>query len=136
MTSRTLRDRARRLRREMTDAERRLWSRLRQRQLHGYRFRSQFQLGTYIVDFVCLARRLIIEVDGGQHCEQADHDNARTAWLQEQGYRVLRFWNDVVLTETEAVITTIAEALRAESSTLVPSTRPASRADLLRVGRR
>ena len=113
MNSRTLRDRARRLRREMTDAERRLWSRLRKRQVLECQFRRQFQLGGYIVDFVCLERRLIVEVDGGQHAEQEAYDAARTDWLEEQDYRVLRFWNDAVLTETDAVIASIAEALTA-----------------------
>ena len=115
MNSRTLRDRARRLRREMTDAERRLWSRLRKRQVLECGFRRQFQLGTYIVDFVCLERCLVVEVDGGRHAEQEDYDRARTDWLEQQGYRVLRFWNDAVLTETDAVIASIAEALNSGS---------------------
>jgi very-short-patch-repair endonuclease len=99
----------------MTDAERRLWSRLRKRQVLECQFRRQFQLGGYIVDFVCLERRLIVEVDGGQHAEQEDYDAARTDWLEEQDYRVLRFWNDAVLNETDAVIAAIAEALNADS---------------------
>jgi len=99
----------------MTDAERRLWSRLRKRQVHECQFRRQFQLGSYIVDFVCLERRLIVEVDGGQHAEQKDYDTARTEWLEKQDYRVLRFWNDSVLTETDTVIASIAEALDARS---------------------
>ena len=115
MTSRNLRGRARRLRKEMTDAERRLWSRLRKRQLFGCRFRRQFPMGNYIIDFVCLEHRLIVEVDGGQHSEQVDYDSARTAWLEQQGYRLLRFWNDVVLSETDSVVTSIAEALDEES---------------------
>jgi len=114
MAGTVLRDRARRLRREMTDAERRLWARLRKRQLVDCSFRRQFPLGRYIVDFVCLDKRTVIEVDGGQHVEQADYDSRRTAWLEQQGYRVLRFDNNVVLTETDAVVASIAEALGAE----------------------
>ena len=115
MNGRKLRDRARRLRREMTDAERRLWSRLRKRQILECQFRRQFQLGRYRVDFICLERRLIIEVDGGQHSEQEASDAARREWLQSQGYRVLRFWNDAALTDTDAVIASISEALNAGS---------------------
>ncbi len=88
---------ARRLRKHPTDAERLLWRHLRLRQLGGYKFRRQQPLGPYIVDFVCLAKRLIVEVDGGQHAEQAEEDAQRTAWLEAQGFRVLRFWNTEVL---------------------------------------
>jgi very-short-patch-repair endonuclease len=74
----------------MTDAERALWGRLRKRQVSGFAFRRQFPLGHYIVDFVCLAERLIVELDGGQHIEQQEYDTRRTAWLEKQGYRVIR----------------------------------------------
>jgi very-short-patch-repair endonuclease len=77
----------------------------------GVRFRRQVPLGRYIVDFVCFERRLIIEVDGGQHLENAPNDEARTRWLTSEGYRVLRFWNDVVLRETAAVIDEISRSL-------------------------
>ncbi len=95
----------------MTEAERALWSRLRKRQLRGCLFRRQYPLGRYIVDFVCLEQRLIIEVDGGQHNEQRTYDERRTAWREEQGYRVLRFWNNEVLNERQAVVETIFQAL-------------------------
>lgn len=103
---------ARRLRRDMTDAERRLWHHLRRRQLLGYRFRRQFPIGPYIVDFACIETKLIIEVDRSQHLD-ATGDVARTQRLHELGYQVLRFWNNDVLTNTERVVTAIFDALRA-----------------------
>ncbi|MEO5574516.1 MAG: endonuclease domain-containing protein [Gammaproteobacteria bacterium] len=102
---------ARTLRSNPTDAEKLLWKHLRLRQLHGYKFRRQFPLGSYIVDFVCLEARLVIEVDGGQHIEQSMQDERRTEWLRQQGFTVLRFWNNQVLQETEAVKVVISEAL-------------------------
>ena len=91
----------------MTDAERLLWSKLRKRQVLGSRFRRQHPVGGYIVDFVCIEAKLIIEVDGGQHAEQQRYDDARTDWLSNQGYRVIRFWNHEILTNFEAVMETI-----------------------------
>lgn len=114
MTEALIRHRARQLRRNMTDAERVLWSRLRKRQLEGYRFRRQYPLGRYIVDFICLQQRLVIEIDGGQHNDQQTYDDMRTTWLEAQGYRVLRFWNNDVLDYTEAVVEIIAAALGSE----------------------
>jgi len=99
----------------MTDAERALWSRLRKRQLKGLLFRRQYPLGRYIVDFVCLEQRLVIEVDGGQHNDQQTYDAMRTPWLEAQGYRVLRFWNNDVLTQTHAVVESIAASLRSKN---------------------
>ena len=95
--------RARHLRKNPTDAERALWTILRKGQVPGHRFRRQAPVGPYIVDFVCFENKLVIEVDGGQHAEQADYDAARTAWLESQGFRVLRFWNNQVLQEMDAV---------------------------------
>jgi len=103
--------RSRQLRRNMTDAERLLWRALRKEQAGGYKFRRQHPLGRFILDFVCLDTKLIIEVDGGQHSEQAEYDQARAIWLEEQGFRVLRFWNNDVLSNTEAVTQTIWQAL-------------------------
>jgi very-short-patch-repair endonuclease len=94
---------ARELRKNLTEAELTLWRHLRLRQFGGYKFRRQQPIGKYIVDFVCLEKRLIIEVDGGQHSEQVSYDLERSAWLEEQGFRVLRFWDNQVLKETEAV---------------------------------
>ena len=95
--------RARRLRKDPTDAERVLWNILRMRQVSGHRFRRQAPIGPYVVDFVCFENKLVIEVDGGYHAEQADHDAARTAWLESRGFRVMRFWNNEVLEEINAV---------------------------------
>jgi len=99
-----------RLRTIMTDAEKRLWYRLRRRQLANQRFRRQVPIGTYIVDFACVEAMLIVEVDGSQHLESAT-DRARDRWLQGEGYRVLRFWNDDVLARTEGVMPHILDAL-------------------------
>jgi very-short-patch-repair endonuclease len=103
---------ARRLRKNPTDAERRLWSHLKLRQHDGKRFRRQATIGRFIVDFVCFETKLIIELDGGQHATQVDYDENRTAWLNAQGFRVLRFWNFQVLEETEVVLEAIWNALQ------------------------
>jgi very-short-patch-repair endonuclease len=98
------------LRRQSTDAEHRLWFHLRDRRLKGFKFRRQHRLGPYVVDFVCLDRGVVLELDGGQHLERASYDALRSQYLEGQGFRVLRFWNDEVLTRTEQVL---AEVLRA-----------------------
>jgi very-short-patch-repair endonuclease len=102
---------ARGLRKKPTEAERILWRHLRLRQIGGCKFRRQQSLGLHIVDFVCLEKRLIIEVDGGQHSEQVAYDTERSTWLEAQGFRVLRFWNHEVLKEIDVVKEVIAEAL-------------------------
>jgi very-short-patch-repair endonuclease len=94
----------------MTDAERKLWHYLRQRQLDGFHFRKQGPIGPYIADFACLRAKLILEVDGGQHDDSA-HDAARDASLATRGYRVLRFWNNDVLQNIDGIYMTITEAL-------------------------
>jgi primosomal protein N' (replication factor Y) len=109
MESRTF---ARDLRKFSTDAERRLWSRLRNRRLFGFKFRRQQPLGPYVVDFVCFECRMIVEADGGQHANDSAYDEARTNYLDSCGYRVLRFWNNDILADTEGVLTKIAEVLR------------------------
>jgi very-short-patch-repair endonuclease len=101
-----LTDLARDLRQQMTDAERFLWSRLRRRFL-GTKFRRQVPLGPFIVDFACMRRKLVIEVDGGQHLESVA-DAARDRWLAENGFQVLRFWNHEVLQNLEGVLERIA----------------------------
>lgn len=103
---------ARSLRANQTDAERRLWQRLRSRQLDGLKFRRQHPIGPYIVDFCCLEQRLIVELDSGQHAGETKNDEVRTHWLRLQGYRVLRFWNHEVLIETSAVLEAIQLAVR------------------------
>jgi very-short-patch-repair endonuclease len=102
---------ARRLRAEMTEAERKLWSLLRRKQLQGFRFRRQVPLGRYVADFACMSAHLVIELDGGQHALRTEHDQRRTAWLESVGYRVLRFWNGEVFTSAEGVLETIRLAL-------------------------
>ena len=99
------------LRSEMTDAERALWRQLRERQRHGVKFRRQHPIGGYIVDFVCLDARLVVEVDGGQHSERAEHDAYRTNVLELYGYVILRFWNNEVLANLAGVVETIEAAL-------------------------
>lgn len=98
------------LRASLTEAERRLWYRLRDRRLAGFKFVRQEGIGRYVADFCCREARLIVEVDGGQHAE-SEHDRFREAWLTAQGYRVLRFWNDEVMTNTAGVLDTILAAL-------------------------
>ena len=107
--------RARGLREDSTEAEVILWGLLRGRQLLGYKFRRQFSVGMYFVDFVCLDRKLIVELDGGQHQEQADYDSERTRWLASRGFRVFRFWNSDVLGNLEGVLSAIAVALEEAS---------------------
>ena len=101
---------ARKLRKNLTDAERALWRHLRTRQIAGHKFRRQQPIGRYIVDFVNFEERLIVEVDGGHHSEQVDRDATRTTWLEARGYRVLRFWNNQVLEDIEAVKEVILDA--------------------------
>ena len=97
---------ARQLRANSTDAERKLWSHLRGRQMSGKKFRRKHPIGDFIVDFVCTEIGLVIELDGGQHLE-SDSDKQRDSWLSEQGFRVLRFWNHEVLTDTQTVLSRI-----------------------------
>jgi very-short-patch-repair endonuclease len=95
----------------MTEAERRLWRNLCQRQMEGYKFRRQHPLGRYVLDFVCLEARVVVEVDGGQHVERSEYDRVRADWLEQRGFRLLRFWNDEVLNHTDAVRGVILQAL-------------------------
>ena len=94
---------ARQLRRNQTDAEKILWKHLRARQFCGLKFRRQYPIGNYIVDFVCLEKSIIIEVDGGQHSEN-EKDKERDKWLKEEGFMVLRFWNNEVMKNIEGVL--------------------------------
>jgi very-short-patch-repair endonuclease len=106
--------RARQLRRSMTDAERKLWRHLRALLGKEFHFRRQATIGPYFVDFACHQSRVVIEVDGSQHMVRVGADAARTAFLNSRGYRVLRFWNNEVLQQTEAVMAAIHEALCAD----------------------
>jgi len=94
----TLLTRAKQLRKNSTDTEQHLWYFLRAKRLNGYKFKRQYVIGDYIVDFVCIERKLIIELDGSQHMDALDYDLKRTDYLVNLGYRVLRFWNHDVLT--------------------------------------
>jgi very-short-patch-repair endonuclease len=93
---------AARLRRERTDAEDRFWQAVRNRQLDGFKIRFQHSIGRFVVDFACIEARLIVEIDGGQHSEEKDA--SRTAFLKGEGYRVIRFWNNDVLTNLAGVL--------------------------------
>lgn len=105
-----LRQHAKHLRSTSTDAEKHLWFNLRANRL-GYKFKRQVPIGNYIVDFVCLEKRLIIELDGSQHLDSQVYDAERTAWLNMRGYQVLRFWNNDVLQKIASVVEVIMQAL-------------------------
>jgi len=104
-------NRARSLRKNPTDAEMKLWKRLCNRQTVGNKFRRQHPVGPYIVDFACLEKGLVVEVDGGQHGENVTYDSERSAYLEAKGFRVFRFWNNDVLTQIEVVKEVIMGAL-------------------------
>jgi len=104
--------RAKHLRQNMTWHEQVLWSVLRNRNFHNYKFRRQMGLGNYIVDFVCFPARLIVELDGRGHAEQQKYDAARTQWLNSQGFRVVRFWNRGMEEDINVVMETTLRRLR------------------------
>ena len=105
-----LRDTARALRKRPTDTEAYLWRHLKNRQMQDFKFRRQQPIGRYVVDFVSLEKRLVIEVDGGQHDSNPD-DNIRDEWLRDEGYNVLRFWDNEVFSNLEGVLETIRDSL-------------------------
>lgn len=109
---------ARALRKSETDAERKIWQLLRSRSLNGTKFRRQHPVGPYIIDFICINENLIIELDGSQHQQQLAYDAQRTAFLEQAGYRVLRFWDNDVLLQTESVMQAIYDALGSPSASL------------------
>lgn len=113
-------DFSRKLRSEMTEAELYLWRRLRSRQIHDLKFRRQHPVGKYILDFACTEARLAIEVDGGQHNEMQIHDDQRSAWLEVQGWKVLRFWNNEVLQNIEGVLEVVLNALIIDNGHVIP----------------
>lgn len=102
---------ARTLRKKATEAENQLWYFLRNRRLKGYKFKRQEILTPYIVDFICPYKKLIIELDGGQHALSHQYDEKRTACLEQQGYKVLRFWNNEVFNQIEGVLDRILAEL-------------------------
>ncbi len=106
---------ARRLRRDMTDAEKRLWYLLRGRRFSQVKFRRQHALGSFVCDFICIEHKLVIEVDGGQHAIALASDARRTAYLTKEGFTVLRFWNNDVLMNTENVLMAILQHISPDS---------------------
>ncbi len=119
---------ARQLRYNLTDTERFVWSRLRSRRFAGFKFRRQFPLGQYVVDFVCLAARVIIELDGGQHTLQREYDSERTRWLENDGYCVIRFWNHQIPDEWDQIEDCLWDKLeQGNNSTAVRSPSPGLR---------
>jgi very-short-patch-repair endonuclease len=108
--------RARDLRANATKPERKLWAALSGRQLGGFKFRRQHPIDRYFVDFACAERRLVVELDGGQHADQASYDEARTAVLEACGWRVLRIWNDEVIENLDGVVIAILAELHAETA--------------------
>ena len=116
-------ERARALRKDMSEAERKLWQRLRRGAIGGYRFRRQHPIGPYIADFICLERRLVVEVDGGQHAEpdRIAHDRERTLWLEARGYHVVRCWTHELAENMTGVLDAIWSALAERSE---PRSRP------------
>ncbi|HJR74301.1 MAG TPA: endonuclease domain-containing protein [Luteimonas sp.] len=104
-------DHAKRMRIGQTDAEAKLWLHLRGKRFSGFKFKRQQPIGPFIVDFVCLRCRVVVEADGGQHTDAAAYDQSRTNWLEEQGFRVLRFWNNDILQRTNDVLDSILNAL-------------------------
>ena len=114
-------NRARALRRQMTDAEALLWRHLRSRQLGESQFRRQHPIGQYYADFACVEKKLVIEVDGGQHAANEDSDKRRSEYLAARGYRVLRFWDHDVLTDVETVLETILSSLCGGTPSPCPS---------------
>jgi very-short-patch-repair endonuclease len=116
--------RARALRQNASEAEQRLWQHLRNRQIEGLKFRRQHEIGPFIADLVCDEAKLIVEADGGQHAEQAETDARRTAWLEAQGYRVLRFWNHEILQSTDDVLEQIRRLALERLEKLAPHPNP------------
>jgi adenine-specific DNA-methyltransferase len=112
---------ARTLRRKQTDAERKLWSRLRGNGIPGFKFRRQFPIKPYFADFCCVQSRLVVELDGGQHVQMKETDRMRTKYIEKHGYRVVRFWDSDVLMKTDAIM----EAIYAELQVPSPLPSPA-----------
>jgi very-short-patch-repair endonuclease len=99
------------MRKNMTEPERKLWSVVRNRQIGDAKFRKQTWLGSYLVDFYCADVRLVVEVDGDSHAHQQDYDARRTAWLEREGFKVIRFSNDDVMRNLDGVVEMIRDAL-------------------------
>jgi adenine-specific DNA-methyltransferase len=112
MSIRRINPHAARLRRNMTEAEKRIWYHVRDRRLGGFKFKRQWSIGEYVADFCCIERRLVVEIDGGQH--SPEKDARRTADLKGMGYRVVRFWNNDVLGNLEGVLISLLVELETD----------------------
>lgn len=117
-----IKEAARGLRKNQTEAEKMLWDRLRYRQLDDCKFRRQRPVGRFVADFICLERKLIVELDGEHHAGQSERDYERDHWLKESGYRVLRFWNREITEDIEGVLDKIRKGLKTPPE---PNTPPA-----------
>ena len=119
-------EKSRELRKNMTPQERKLWSILRNRQFFNYRFRRQFPIGQYIVDFICREKKIIIEIDGGQHNEQQniEYDNNRTKYLNSEGYKVIRFWNNEIDKNMSGVYNRLKEVFGVDDIITPPQPSP------------
>ena len=106
-----LTNKARLLRKNQTDVEQLLWKQLRNRHLYQFKFRRQFPIEPYIADFACLELKLIIELDGGQHANRVNYDNQRSLFLEQRGFKVMRFWNNDVIENTVGVLEAIHLAI-------------------------
>ena len=111
---------AKHLRQRMTESESKLWRHLRAHRLNGEKFRRQQSIGPYVVDFVHFGARLIIEADGGQH-DEAPHDARRDAWLHSQGFKVMRFWNNEIMSNLDGILVTVMAAVSERSPLPRPS---------------
>ncbi len=113
---------AKNMRQTPTDAEAKIWYHLRAKRMCGVKFKRQVPMGAYIVDFVAKDLKLIVEIDGGQHNDQVDYE--RTAWLENQGFKVLRYWNNEVLTNIEGVLESIRMSLEPTQTPSPPAPHP------------
>ena len=107
-TTAGIQNRAKELRREQTPAEQKFWAHLRRKQLYGLKFRRQYPIGRFIADFCCVSERFVVELDGDSHSQQEEYDQERAAWLEDRGYRVIRFANRQVERQLDAVLAEIA----------------------------
>lgn len=107
-------EKARALRKNMTDAENRMWYYLRSRRLCGHKFVRQYMIGRYIVDFICREKKLVVEIDGGQHLTAFAYDTQRSLYLESLGYRMLRVWNHEVFNNIQGVMDSILHLINAE----------------------
>jgi very-short-patch-repair endonuclease len=123
---------ARSLRGDMTEAEKKLWQAIRSNQIENCRFRRQHPIDPYIADFACIDKRVVIELDGGQHQDQETYDERRTEHMQAQGWKVVRFWNNDVLNNLDGVLTRIVEILTAEPPSPLAGRARACKPELFR----